>query len=353
MKKINIRKIITVAIGIIIIYFTLLTIFYHVEVGHPGTAINSFSDVIWWSLVTITTVGYGDIVPSSPYGRMIGYLFLFTSVGTYALLIGQISSIMNTIKENRKLGQFGTKFKNHVIIIGWSEFGKAVTDQLVGAGRDVAIVTRERNNVELIRELYGTKQIFVLFTDYNNFEQLNKLNIRESSIVFINLHDDTEKLVYILNLKKAHPGLKYVVTLENANLKSTFQSAGVTYAISKNELASKLLASYIFEPDVASFNEEILAYAETDEEYDMKEYKVLSDNPYVNREYGKIFYDLKKECNVILCGIVKEMNGERILMKNADDEIKVEAGDYLIMIMNRKAVAKLTELFHTKEGLED
>ena len=352
MKTVNLQKILFVAIGVAIIYTLLLIQFYFAEINHPDSRISNFSDVVWWSVVTITTVGYGDIVPVSGLGRLIGYVFLVVSLGTYALIIGQISSIMNTFKEQRKLGQFGTKFSNHVVIIGWSEFGKDVTDQLIGAGRDIAIVTRERDNIDLIREFYSAKQVFVLFTDFSNFDQLNKLNIKDSSIVFINLIDDTEKLVYILNLRKAHPGLKYVVTLENANLKQTFQSAGVTYAVSKNGLAAKLLASYIFEPDVAGFNEEIMAFADTDEKYDMKEYKVIEKNPYVNEDYVTAFYDLKKECNVILVGIVKFEDDERKLHKNPPDETKIEAGDYLIMIANRQADIKLAELFQTQEGLD-
>ncbi len=334
------------------VYSILLFFFYRIEQPHPEAHIETVGDVIWWSIVTITTVGYGDIVPVTEGGRLIGYIFLFLSLGTYALIIGQIATIMDTLKENRKLGQFGTKFSSHVVIIGWTEFGKAVTDQLVGAGREVAIVTKERNNVDLIREFYNTRQVFVLFTDYTNFDQLTKLNIEDSSIVFVNLYDDTDKLVYILNLKKHFGDLKYVVTLENANLKSTFQSAGVTYAISKNELASKLLASYIFEPDVASFNEEIIAYADTDEKYDMKEYLVLENNPYANQEYGQVFYDLKKECNVILVGMVKVENGNRTLLKNPEDSLVVAAGDYLLMIMNRNGEKNVRKRFKTEEGLE-
>ena len=351
MKKINYLSIFFVFIGIVGIYLILIYFFYKFEKGYPGSEIDSFDDVVWWSIVTITTVGYGDIVPASPNGRYIGYFFLFVSIGTYALLIGQISSIMDTLKETRKLGQFGTKATNHVVIIGWTEFGKAVTDQLVSAGREVVVVTKERNNVDLIKEFYGSKKVFVLFTDFTNYDQLTKVNIEKSSIVFVNLDDDTDKLVYILNIKKIYEGLDFIVTLDNANLKGTFFSAGVTYAISKNELASKLLASYIFEPDVAGFNEEIMTYAETDDEYDMKEYQIEEKNPLVGQYYEKVFYDLKKDYNAVLVAIVKIVEGKRVLHKNPEDDIIINQGDYLLMILNNKADKKMSGIFKISEGL--
>lgn len=350
MKKLNYTKLAIVGLFGVGSYLLMVFLLVYYEGGHPESNINNYNDAVWYSIVTLTTVGYGDFVPVTSHGRVIGFVFLMFSFGIYAILIGQIASIMNTYRENKKMGLDGTRFTNHVVMIGWTDFGKAVADQLIAAGRRVAIVTKVRDHIDLIREYYSPKKAFVLFSDYNNVELLDKLNITESSIVFVNLIDDTEKLVYILNLKKYHEDLKYVVTLDNANLKATFQSAGVTYAISKHEIASKLLASYIFEPDVAEYSEEIIAYARTDDHYDIKEFKVLENNPYVNQYYGKIFYDLKKECNVILIGLVKHNDGNRKLLKNPEDSTKVETDDYLIMIMNRVAVKKLSRLFNTKEG---
>jgi len=354
MKKLNYTKLAIFGIFGIISYNAAVFLLLHYEQGHPEAQILTINDAYWYSIVTLTTVGYGDYVPKSDHGRIIGTIFLMFSFGLYAFLIGQISSIMNTIRENKKMGLDGTRFTNHVVMIGWTDFGKAVADQLVAAGRKMVVVTKVRDHIDLIRESYSSKEVFVLFADYNNMDMVDKLNVKESSIVFVNLVDDTEKLVYILNLKKKYEGLQYVVTLDNADLKTTFQTAGVTYAVSKHEMASKLLASYIFEPDVAMYSEEIIAYARTDDHYDMKQYMVLEDNPYCDQEYGKVFYDLKKECNCILIGIVKMgEGGKKELLKNPEDYVKVQAGDYLIMIMNRKAVKKLTKLFNTKEGFID
>ena len=162
---------------------------------------------------------------------------------------------------------------------------------------------------------------------------------------------DTEKLVYIINIKKYYANLNYVVTLDNGNLKSTFQNAGVTYAISKNEISSKLLASYIYEPDVAIFSEEIIAYAHEEHEYDMKQIQVKEGNLFAGVFYEKVFFDLKKTCNVVLIGVVKVENGNRKLLKNPEGSVKIEMGDYLVLLMDRKGEDKLKKHFKIEEGI--
>jgi voltage-gated potassium channel len=296
-------------------------------------------------------VGYGDALPVTYWGRMIGFVFLLSSFGVYGFIIGQIANFMSTIKEQRELGLNGTSFKNHVVIIGWNDFGQSVISHLVAAGKQVAVVTKDRGHIDIIREYYTMEQVFTLFSDYNNFEMLEKSNIRNASIVFVNLNDDTEKLVYIINIKKHFENLNYVVTLDNGNLKSTFMHAGVTYTISKNEISSKLLASYIYEPDVAFFSEELIAYAHEENEYDMKQFLVKPDNLYANTPYDKAFFDLKRDCNVVLIGLVKVSSGHRKLLKNPEGNVQIEAGDYLLMMMDGKGRNKLANLFHIEEGI--
>lgn len=349
MKKPNYRKLVFSLVGLTIFFGVIILILHGIESSVPGSKMKSWQDALWYVVATITTVGYGDVYPITYWGRTAGFIVMLSSLGVYGFIIGQIASFMSTLKEQRALGLNGTDFKDHVVIIGWNEFGQSVVDHLVAARKQVVVVTKDRSSIDIIREYYDTDHVFTLYSDYNNHEMLEKANIRHASIVFVNLHDDTEKLVYVINLKKHFSNLHYVVTLDNGNLKNTFQNAGVTYAISKNEISSKLLASYIFEPDVALFSEEIIAYAHNENDYDIKEMKVGNGNLLADTFYEKTFYDLKKNCNVILVGIVKVNEGGRKFLKNPESSVKVEAGDFLVMMMDGKGKDRIKKQYQLQE----
>jgi voltage-gated potassium channel len=352
MKRPNYRKGLVTIIVAVIVYAFLIYALLQAEKEVPASKIDSLRDALWYLTETLTTVGYGDVLPMSYWGRSIGFVFLLSSLGVYGFIIGQIANFMSTLKEQKELGLNGTRFTNHVVIIGWNEFGQSVTEHLVAAGRQIAVVTKDRSSIDIIREYYpNDTQVYTLFSDYNNFDLLEKGNLGEASIIFINLNDDTEKLVYVINLKKHFKNLNCVVNLDNGNLKNTFQSAGVTYAISKNEISAKLLASYIYEPDVALFSEEIIAFAHEEGEYDMKQVKLTRDNPFLGMYYEKVFFDLKKQCNVVLIGLVKMIDGKRQLNKNPEGSMKVEEGDYLVMLMDGNGKDRLKRMFKVEEGV--
>ena len=74
--------------------FSVLAIEFRV----PQSQIQGVSDALWWALSTVTTVGYGDVVPSTPLGRIIGMLLMVAGIGVMATLISQVSA---TVVESR------------------------------------------------------------------------------------------------------------------------------------------------------------------------------------------------------------------------------------------------------------
>lgn len=71
-----------------IVYIVLLLLLVAVESGDPAASIRTIWDAVWFSLITMTTVGYGDLSPVTPLGRILGLVFALCSIGILTALIG-------------------------------------------------------------------------------------------------------------------------------------------------------------------------------------------------------------------------------------------------------------------------
>lgn len=84
----------------ILIYLSFFSIFLGVivvpfEVAVPGSTINNMGDGLWWAVTTVTTVGYGDVVPITTLGRLVGTILQLLGVMMYGSLIGIVTVYMN------------------------------------------------------------------------------------------------------------------------------------------------------------------------------------------------------------------------------------------------------------------
>ena len=345
------RKRIYLIVFAVLVYILLLLLLTMIETTSDNSSIHTVFDAFWYSIVTFSTVGYGDKFPVSLLGKIIGFCFIIVSVGFLGIFIGQITSIIQNRSEKRRLGYMGTNFVNHIIIIGWDSFSEDVATQLVNADKNVAVLTDNKDDIEKIYQSFNRDNVFVRFSDINKYENLVDLNVGKSDAIFINQGDDSEKLVSIINIRSIYPNASVIVTLENQKLKDTFVNAGVTYVLSKDEIASKLLASYIFEPAVANFTKDLIASTNSETQYDIQQYKVLHENPFLGRNYGDMFFELKKEFNIVSIGLQKADNLERGLIKVPNDNETIDCGDYVIAIVNGKTEKIMQKIFLTKEGI--
>ncbi len=83
-------------ITLMLIYIGLLTLLYFSECGDKNATIRTFGDALWYSLVTLTTVGYGDLTPVTPLGHAVGAVFLLMSAGMLVTLLGAIISFVTS-----------------------------------------------------------------------------------------------------------------------------------------------------------------------------------------------------------------------------------------------------------------
>ncbi|NLC93341.1 MAG: hypothetical protein GX677_07775, partial [Treponema sp.] len=105
-----------------------------------NSKINTFFDAFWYTLVTITTVGYGDITPQSFIGRFAGLILLLFGVIIFAAFSGKIASILfdKQLKKDRGLIQL-KKIKNHFLICGWKPDFEKILEGVITSNPDVPL----------------------------------------------------------------------------------------------------------------------------------------------------------------------------------------------------------------------
>ncbi len=88
------RFLTAVILAVVLVYISLLLLLMWAEYPEPTSSINTFIDALWYSVATLTTVGYGDITPVTPLGRAIGTVFVLLSTGILVTLISALISFL-------------------------------------------------------------------------------------------------------------------------------------------------------------------------------------------------------------------------------------------------------------------
>ncbi len=117
-----------------------------------SASVRSFGDALWWSIVTMSTVGYGDVYPVSTGGRVVAGLTMAFGVGALGTLAGMITSILIELQERGSKGLRYVRMKQHVMVLGWNEKARVAVEEVHRDPRfddDVVIVAEcERNPME-------------------------------------------------------------------------------------------------------------------------------------------------------------------------------------------------------------
>ena len=103
---------IIVGIGIIFTWITGAVIISFIEPGSFSTFANS----LWWTIVTMTTVGYGDMAPTTPLGRLLAVIIMFFGISLIAVVTGTISSIFTNSSLPTTKGMFFFPFNEFFLI---------------------------------------------------------------------------------------------------------------------------------------------------------------------------------------------------------------------------------------------
>ena len=226
---------------------------------------SKWTDSLWWTIVTMTTVGYGDFAPISLWGRLLAMIIMFFGIILIAVVTGTISSIITTrrIMEGKGLGKI--TFKKHTLICGWSNNIHHLIDTLVknNALEDIVIINdRSEDEINNILSNYDKANIRFIRGDFTLDSILNNANATTAKNAIIlndeKLVNDEKIILATLSLKKLSPKIKVVAQLNDQDKISFLRRANVDVVLTNHSFESFMTTSHITNPSVAHALENII-----------------------------------------------------------------------------------------------
>ena len=314
------HELLRVAFLILFVLFIASLSIYLVE-SSQNHQFSSIFDGLWWAIVTITTVGYGDKIPETTLGKIIGFLVMFTGVTLVSMFTATVSSILVAKKIKEREGLEKVEMTDHIIICGWNKDTERLIKALnqLGEKRNIKIVLLNNLPAERIETLVNTyKNIEIKFVrgDFTQESILERANIKQARIVII-LPDETlspvpsdeKTLIATLNVKSINPNVKvyaHIIDRENTN---NLKKANADEIIVTNEYLPSIIANQLIYPGVIQVLSSLLSESST-----MKILRLKIPEKFIGRTFLDLFNYFKIEKNYLLLGFIVEE--ETITLEN-------------------------------------
>jgi voltage-gated potassium channel len=298
---------------------------------HQNPKINTLYDALYWSIVTMGTVGYGDIVPVTTEGMAVSMVLIIFGVAILAFLTSIIvSSFQNKLaelKENRLYYEI-EKLERYILICGYGRVGEVVAKMLHDDGTDLVIIDTDAAKIKLAQQ----RGLIGIVGDASKSRLLGTLGIDKRASHIICATNSDELNIFITLTARSLSKKTTIIARVIKNIhKKKYLLAGATYAFSADETIGLMGAQYISQP---------ISYAALDE--------MLSENTGVVFETVMIhelsFYNHASieslnlpEKRLLLFGIFRQdaAVAQKTFHFNPPLDFEIQANDNLVL-MGRK-----------------
>lgn len=318
--------------------FAIGTLGYHYLEDYP------WFDGFYMTLITITTVGFGEIHPLSQRGRMFTSFILLFGAGIMLQGITLIAQIVverefGELLGRRKSKRMIDKLKDHFIICGFGRVGRGAALEMQRAGVSFVIVDKDEGRVERAMRM----GMLAVSADATRDETLRELRIEQAKGLVSALASDADNMFLILSAKTLNPKLLASARANEEEAEQKLRRAGADIVFAPYYLTGNRLAQSILKPHVHEFMD-IFARS-IGMNVSMEQVCVQSGC----EMDGKSLMDMqvRRDLGVIVLGI-RRASGTMEFNPPADAAIR--AGDFLIVMGEQAGLRKLESLLLGSNG---
>ena len=301
----------------------------------------NFFDSLYMVVITLATVGFGEIHPLTFHGRIftIVLILVWAGIGFYAL-----SSIIQPIIEGeirkvlgrKKLEKEIRNLKDHYIVCGFGRMGSYISRELRNASVSYIIIEKD----EYLREKLERENYLYLYGNASEDEVLIEAGVKKARGLVAVVASDADNVYITLTARQLNPNLFILARSTNESSERKLQQAGANKVISPYQMGAVRMVQAILRPAVLDFIE--IAFHGKSMELQCEEFLVKPNSSLVGSSLQEA--EIRKNLGVIIVAI-KETSGKMVF--NPSRDVRINAGDTLITLGEKKDLVRLEKILQT------
>lgn len=279
----------------------------------------SFLDVVYFTAITVTTVGYGDIVPVSDRARMFD-TFVVTPIRIFVFLIflgSAYSFMLRQGWERWRMGFIRRALQDHTIVCGYGATGEAAVGELLARGTPPDCIVVVDCDPARLREVEALG-VATVEGDATHNRVLEQAGIREARAAIVTAGRDDTAVLVMLTIRRLAPHVRVSCSIAEVENEPMARDAGADVIVNPISFGGQLLAGSTSGPHLADYVAELVTRGG---DADLLEREVTSD------EVGRSPADIRTG------QVLRLYRGDRCLLLDSPAAARLQAGDVLIEVV--------------------
>ena len=336
----------TLAIFASVVIFVSSVLIYVMEANNPSSPINTLFEAVYWSIVTISTVGYGDVVPITYEGRVVAIVVIIAGIAvlafTTSLVVSAFTEKLDEIREIKTVEDI-TKLKNFYLVCGYEDVAQDVVHKLSKHNKHIIILDDDLERVKQAKK-DGFTALNYPPGKVESYKKLH-INIEKQVKAILCLNENDVDNVYTALTVRSLSKEVFILSLlmENSNRKK-LEFTGINKIVYPQELIGLVTRELIGQPVAFEIIHELRSETSNVKITELAITQRIIDN------FGNVGELGNEAYRVVLLGIHKKETEQFYF--NPISDTYLENGDFLLVIGYNIFIKEFEQHLHTKVGNE-